>query len=211
MQLGRKVRNKVRAFLQAYGTQKVKEHLWDAEFSGGRWDCLDRTPGDFVYSHIEKSAKGGSILDLGCGSGSTSNELSANAYRDYTGIDISEVAIERARKKTDENRRTDKNQFFQSDVSTYVPTQQFDVILFRDSIYYIPRARIKAVLDRYSKYLKDDGVFVVRMWDGSDKYLGIVGTIERNFHVIEKHLSEQSSAIVLVFRHRDRRAEKDLD
>jgi SAM-dependent methyltransferase len=210
MQFAQKVRNKIRAFLQAYGTQKLKGHLWDAEFSQGRWDCLDTTPGDCVYSHIEKLANWGSILDLGCGSGSTANELGPNTYRDYTGVDISDVAISKARKRTEESGRADKNRFFKSDVSSYVPTQQFDVILLRDSIYYIPRAKIKVTLDRYSKYLKQGGVFIVRMFDGSDKYKAIVDIIESNFNIIEKHLSEQSNAVVLVFRGRVASSTEDL-
>src|SRR5262245_18919549 len=99
MYLVRKVRNIVRGFLQAYGTTKVKRHLWNTEFSRGRWDCLDRTPCDCIYPYIEKYANNGSILDLGCGSGSTGSELDAIIYRYFIGVDISDVAIEKARRR----------------------------------------------------------------------------------------------------------------
>ncbi len=174
-------------------------NLWNAEFSQARWDCLDTTVGDCVYSYIEKAATGGSILDLGCGSGSTANELSANTYRDYTGVDISDVAIDKARKRTEKNGRADKSRFFHSDISSYVPAQQFDVILFRDSIYYVARPRIRPMLDRYSKYLNQGGVFIVRM-DGGGKRGSIVEIIERNFDILEKHMHKQPDAVVLVFR-----------
>lgn len=210
MGLADRIRNITRKLLQAYGTEKVKSHLWDLEFAHGRWDCLDSTPGDCVYPFIEKYANTGSILDLGCGSGSTGNEVAATAYRNYTGVDISHVATGKAKKRTEENGRADKNGFFQSDVCSYVPTQQFDVILFRDSIYYVPRAKIGPMLDRYSKYLTLDGVFIVRMWDGRDKHRSIVDAIESKFDIIEKHVSEQSNTVILVFRHRVASSAEDL-
>jgi SAM-dependent methyltransferase len=195
------MRNQVRAFLQAYGTKKVKKSLWNTEFSQGRWDCLESSIGDLVYPYIEKYTNHGSILDLGCGSGSTGNELDSRAYADYTGVDISDVAIEKARVRTKESGRADKNNYFQSDTLSYVPTRQFDVILYRDSIYYIRRAKIKPMLERYSKYLKKGGVFIVRMWSADGKYGPIVDIIERNFEVVEKHLSDQpAKTVVMVFR-----------
>jgi SAM-dependent methyltransferase len=202
--VSQQVRNKLRAFLQAYGPRGVKRSLWNAEFSGGRWDCLESSGGDVVYPFIEKYANRGNILDLGCGSGSTGNELIVAAYSDYTGVDIADLAIEKARIKTKENCRADKNHYFQSDISTYTPTRQFDVILFRDSIYYVPPAKVRGMLERYSPYLKDDGVFIVRMWNVKGKYKLIVGTIERNFDVVEKYLSNEPSTAILVFRSRSR-------
>jgi SAM-dependent methyltransferase len=80
-------------------------------------------------------------------------------------VDISDVAVEKSRRRTEENRREDKNHYLCSDVFNYVPTGQFDVILFRDSIYYVPHGKIIAMLRRYSKYLKEGGVFIVRMWN----------------------------------------------
>ena len=200
MYLAQKVRNKLRALVQCYGTENLKSHLWNSEFSRGRWDCLEATPSDCVYPYIEKYANNGSILDLGCGSGSTGNELAENSYQDYTGVDISDVAVSKARKRTEDNGRAAKSRFFQSDVFSYVPSQQFDVILFRDSIYYIPRIKIKSMLDRYSKYLKHDGVFVVRMWDGNHKHKPIADTIESTFEIVDKHISTQPNAVVIVFR-----------
>ncbi len=100
MSLAQKMRNRMRRILQAYGPKKIKSYLWDNEFSRGRWDCLEATPGDVVYPYVERYADKGSILDLGCGSGNTGNELALSAYRDYIGIDISAVAIEKAKTRT---------------------------------------------------------------------------------------------------------------
>src|SRR5262249_14350925 len=162
----------------AYGPPCLKRRLWNHEFSSGQWDCLDSTPGDCVYPFTEKYVNGGSILDLGCGSGSTGNELDATKYQDYTGIDLSNVAIEKARRKTEENKRGEKNRYHQSDIFTYVPTKQYDVILFRDSIYYVDRAKIVGMLNRYAQYLKKEGTFLVRMWNGAERFRPIVDAIE---------------------------------
>ena len=69
----------------------------------------------------------------------------------------------------------ERNRYVQSGMFSYVATQQYDVILFGESIYHVSRGKIKAMLARYSKYLKESGDFIVRMWDGSDKYKTING------------------------------------
>jgi SAM-dependent methyltransferase len=198
--LVRKVRDKFRDLLQTHGSVKTKQRLWDSEFANGRWDCLDSTTDDCVYSRIERWAKQGSILDLGCGSGSTANEMEVDAFNEYTGVDISEVAVVKAQKRTEENGRGHKCRFFQGDVLSYEPSQKFDVILFRDSIYYIKRPQIKAVLTRYAQWLMEGGVFVVRIWDGRGKLWEFVNAIEKNFTIVEKHRDEETGAVVLVFR-----------
>jgi len=200
MYLIEKTRNVFRRALQEYGPRKIKRRLWNIEFSRGRWDCLDQTQGDCLYPFIEKHAKGGSILDLGCGSGNTGSELAADSYRDYTGVDVSDVAIEKAKKSTEKCGRADKSRFFESDILTYVPAQQFDVILFRDSLYYVPRLKLKGMLDRYSTHLRPDGVFIVRLWEAGEKYKWIVDCIVDHFAVIEKQSSEQPKSAVIVFQ-----------
>lgn len=195
-----RVQNKVRGLLLAHGPQRIKRSLWNAEFARGRWENLARTIGDCLYPSLEQYGKGGSILDLGCGSGNTGTELAANAYRDYTGVDISDVAIDKARKIAEEDGRTEKNRYIQSDIFSYEPTQQFDVILFRDSIYYVPGPKVKGMLDRYSKFLKQGGVFIVRLWTGNGKYRSTVDFVEANFEIVEKKVSGPSNTVVLVFR-----------
>jgi SAM-dependent methyltransferase len=198
MQTTSRLRNILRSLVHTYGTGGAKRYLWNVEFARGRWQCLDATPDDCVYPHIETHARNGSILDLGCGSGSTANELDETRYRDYTGVDISDIALEKARRRTEENGRTNTYRYAQSDIFSYVPGQRYDVILFRDSIYYVPWGKIQAMLDRYSTYLKDDGVFIVRMFGGTSKYKPIAEIIESGYQVVDRHESE--GAIVLVFR-----------
>jgi trans-aconitate methyltransferase len=115
-------------------------------------------------------------------------------------VDISGVAIEKARRRTEENRRAHQNRYVQSDIVSYVPTQDFDVILFRDSIYYVSRLQIAAMLHRYRRHLSPGGVFVVRMSNGTEKYSPIAHMIEHNFDVVEQHVAEQSKTLVVVFR-----------
>lgn len=210
MYIARRVVTFVQGFISSYGPSSVKKRLWDKDFSGGKWDFIDDTAGDCIYPHLEKHAQGGDILDLGCGPGNTANELANGAYRSYIGVDISEVALEKAVKRTQGNGRADKNSFVRSDFLGYTPTQDFDVILFRESLYHVPYGQVLPILKKYSKHLKKNGVFIVRLYAG-DILTGKIkfrvtrklDLLKREFDIVESCRYEQpGTPTVLVFRPR---------
>jgi SAM-dependent methyltransferase len=196
----------VQGLLKRYGPSKVKKILWDQEFSGTHWDFIDDTVGDCVYTYLEKHLKQGSILDLGCGPGNTANELPATAYTTYVGVDISEAALAKATKRTMQNGRADKNSFTCSDFLDYRPGQRFDVILFRESMYHVPLGEVKPILAHFSKYLKNEGVFIVRMntlgpnGQPKSRLTAAVGIMEAEFDVVEKSQYGPTGPTVIVFR-----------
>jgi len=195
----------VRGFLLSYGPSSLKKRFWDKDFSEGMWDFIDDTAGDCVYPHLAKYSKDGDILDLGCGPGNTACEMAIDSYRTYTGVDISEAALVKARKRTEQTGRVGKNTFAQGDFLGYQPTQQFDVILFRESMYHVPMGKVKPILDKYTKYLKEGGVFIVRMYtvkDGKRKYRpnAMIGVIEGAFEVVEKAEYADTGSTVIAFR-----------
>jgi len=213
MNLAERSVNLVVAALKSYGPSRLKKYFWDKEFSGTKWDFIDNTAGDCVYESLEKYARNGSILDLGCGPGNTANELAETVYSRYVGVDISEAALEKGRKRTVQNGRTDKNVFVQGDFVSYSPLEKFDVILFRESMYHVPMGKIKETLDRLSKYLKDGGVFIVRMYTadsdtaGKDKPrpIAMIQILETEFDIREKHRYDgERHPTVLVLRPRHR-------
>jgi SAM-dependent methyltransferase len=203
----------VRGFIMSYGPSGIKKRLWDKEFSSTKWDFIDNTSGDCVYSHLEKHAQGGDILDLGCGPGNTANELSADAYRSYVGVDISEAALAKAVKQTAENGRSEKNSFVCSDFLGYRPAKEFDIILFRESLYHIPYGQVPEILEKYSKSLKKSGVFVVRLYAGDHRPGKIKHRVKRKLDLIKREFDVVESPqydtpglpTVLVFRPRSQR------
>jgi len=196
----------VESFLKAYGPSNLKKLFWDREYSAEKWAFAYNTVGDCVYGHLEKHVANGNILDIGCGSGNTATEL-LPTYKTYLGVDISEAALAKAKRRSEECGRQDKNSFACGDFLTYVPTGKYDVILFRESMYHVPVSKIKSTLDRYSEYLKDGGVFVVRLFassqDGKSKQrpITMLGIMEAEFDVVEKcQYEEPGRPNVLVFR-----------
>jgi SAM-dependent methyltransferase len=195
----------VRGFLLSYGPESVKQRFWDREFSAGKWNFIDNTAGDCVYPHLEKYAKKGNILDLGCGPGNTATELAANAYRRYVGVDISAAALAKAAERTEACGRTGKNCFVRADFLSYEPVERFNVILFRESMYHVPVGQVRPILAKYSGHLARDGVFVVRMFmaeRGKPKYrlAKMMHRIEKDYHIVEKRQYGESGATVVVFR-----------
>jgi SAM-dependent methyltransferase len=176
----------VEGFLASYAPSFVKKRLWDRDFSVGKWDFIDNTVGDCVYAHLERHARGGDILDLGCGPGNTANELAFDAYRNYVGVDISEVALDKARKRTRECGRAEKNSFVSSDFLGYAPAQEFDVILFRESLYHVPYGQVLSILHKYSNHLKQNGVFIVRLYAGDNKTKKIKYRVKRKLDLIKR-------------------------
>jgi SAM-dependent methyltransferase len=199
-----------RGFVMSYGPAGIKKRLWDKEFSGNKWDFIDDTAGDCVYSYLEKYASNGDILDLGCGPGNTANELAANVYRSYVGVDISEAALAKAVRRSQLNDRSEKNSFVNSDFLGYNPTRTFDIILFRESMYHVPYGQVLTILQKFSKNLKSDGVFIVRLYAG-DHRPGVIKTrvtakldlIKREFDVVEsRQFDLPALPNVVVFRPR---------
>jgi trans-aconitate methyltransferase len=183
----------IRGAVQRYGTAAVKQRLWDWEFQRGHWTCLDETPDDPVYPYLSYYANGGRILDVGCGPGSAGRYLDAASYRSYVGVDISDVAIEQARRKNDRRQ----NSYVQSDAVTYCPEGLFDVISFGDSLYYIPRGQVPGMLSRYAEHLTPSGVFTVKMHD-TPSFQPFFRLIRNHFRVIAEH--HHPPVVILVFR-----------
>jgi SAM-dependent methyltransferase len=197
-----------RGFIASYGTSGIKKRLWDKEYSGTKWDFIDNTAGDCVYPYLEKYAHNGNILDIGCGPGNTANELAASVYQSYVGVDISEAALLKAVKRSLDNGRAAKNSFVNSDFLGYQPTQEFDIILFRESLYHVPYGQVLPILKKFSKNLKRTGVFIVRLYAG-DHRPGVIkrrvtakiDLIKREFDIVEsRQFDLPALPNVLVFR-----------
>jgi len=197
IQLTTKIRNSVTGLTKRWGPSGLKRELWDKEYAAGKWSHCENTKADPIYSYIEKYCRNGSILDLGCGSGNTSNELAFDSYREYVGIDISEVAIQQAAARSAKNGRLKTNRYQQSDVLSYVPNQRHNVILFRDSLHNIPRPRIKSALDRYRQFLTADGVLIARLsGDDCRDFKEIARLIESNYWVIDRYTGLDSRGVI---------------
>jgi 2-polyprenyl-6-hydroxyphenyl methylase/3-demethylubiquinone-9 3-methyltransferase len=185
--------------IKGWASTRAKARLWDSEFASGQWTYLEQTADDPIYRYLEKYTAGGSLLDLGCGSGNTGNELDRTKYSSYTGTDISAVAVQKARLRTKQNGRQAQNEYICAPIEAFVPSRTYDVILFRESIFYVPRRRIKPVLRLYARYLAPRGAFIVRMCD-RDKYKPIVKLIYEHYQMVDKCLLENTKDIILVFR-----------
>jgi SAM-dependent methyltransferase len=185
------------------GPRSLKQAIWDREHSRGQWDW-DRDVNrplrqrDIVYEVLEGNCADASILDLGCSNGYTGRMIAGN-FREYFGLDISEVAIEAARRDfATDPERGPKSRFETGDILNFIPPKKFSIILFSDCLPYFPFPQVKRILRRYSEFLVPDGIFVVRLYD-RNKYRAIVEHIEGAYRVVGKVSRGDSDGLVLTF------------
>lgn len=92
------------------------------------------------------------------------------------------------------------------------------MILFRESMYHVPIGKVKTILDRYSQFLTDDGVFIVRLYlagpQGKKRYRprAVIRIIENDFEVVEKAENKDLYATTItVFRPRLRTVKTQIE
>jgi 2-polyprenyl-6-hydroxyphenyl methylase/3-demethylubiquinone-9 3-methyltransferase len=118
-------------------------------------------------------------LDVGCGEGILLERLGSNAYSRFVGVDISETAIARARKKC-----FDRSFFTQADAADYVTDETFDAIIFNEVLYYFPDP--VAMAHKYRAWLKPDGLMITSLYARSDRARAIGRLLRKNFRTVDE-------------------------
>lgn len=115
---------------------------------------------------------GSAVLDLGCGCGvPVARELDAAGY-DVTGVDISDVQIERAR------RLVPRAAFLRCDfVDLVFEDDSFDAVACFYALIHVPRPEQPVLLERVACWLRPGGVLLATVgntaWTGTqDSWLG---------------------------------------
>lgn len=123
---------------------------WDAEYAAGVLDHYGAFVQQARYSalvgYLETLAPN-TILDVGCGVGLLRERVEHLAFKHFTGIDPSEIAIEKAT-----NRGYDRTTFA---VGTEPNGERYDAIVCNEMLYYA--ADLDHLLEVLSRSLTDGG------------------------------------------------------
>jgi 2-polyprenyl-3-methyl-5-hydroxy-6-metoxy-1,4-benzoquinol methylase len=155
----------IRARILPAGSLGIPDARWNREYGCGTWDFLGTTRELARYSVIAGYCRhlkpGARVLDVGCGAGVLASWLTGAPISSYFGIDLSEVAIDQARRAN-----VGAAQFAVADASTFVPAQVFDVIVFNEMLYYLdkPEEHVR----RFARALAPDGLLIVSIFYHDD-------------------------------------------
>lgn len=141
---------------------------WNHQYGKGLWDGLKALNevarfsvivGYVKYLKPYQAGQGPEILEIGCGEGLLQQRLQSQNYTRFVGLDISDLAIQKAAADAGDNKCT----YLVADMDVYEPTGQFDLIIFNEVIYYSKHPL--ETLQRLATYLKPDGLLLVTIND----------------------------------------------
>jgi SAM-dependent methyltransferase len=180
-------------FAWRFGWKKLRSQAFDAKYRSGDWSFGDDGSGALA-SVIRDYLNKGDLLIMGCGGASILKDFQTDEISSSLGIDLSEEAIRLA------NRFASKNiTFYVADMMTFKSPHAVDVILFSESLYYIPENKQQLLLRQLSADLKPSGAFIVTLAE-SKRYKGMLDSIRHHFCVLEDRTFSGSARHLLVFR-----------
>lgn len=127
-------------------------------------------PNRFLVAEVAELPPG-RALDLACGEGQNGIWLASLGWA-VTGVDYSEVAIEKARARAEREGVT--AEFVSADLLDYVPEPSaYDLVLLL--YFHLPPAELRTVLSRAQAALADGGTVVVLGHDRTNLTDGVGG------------------------------------
>lgn len=145
---------------------RLERRLWNGQYVAGRWERSDRPPRTLEL--VAQLCAGGRLVELGCGEASVPRQLPAGAFSDYMGVDISDVAISRARAQTAEAGVRGCT-FLRADIANWEGTRDATLILAEECLYYLDPSAMRSLLDRCLTSLAPGGSILAVVHD-ADKH-----------------------------------------
>lgn len=105
MSLTSRARDQLRFAAYATGLRSARHvyqwpsDAWEREWKQGDWDYMAdpaEVPRYALLAGLITSVHPGSVLDIGCGTGTLRSHLRDDAFTSYLGVDLSETAVHRA-------------------------------------------------------------------------------------------------------------------
>jgi SAM-dependent methyltransferase len=121
------------------------------------WDGPEFNRNNGIAQHeraLKFRAGPGIALDVGCGSSGRIIDLLRKSGLEAEGLDLSSEMLRLAR------RRHPDVQFYQADICTWVMPRKYDFISAWDSIWHVPLAQQRSVIQKLCAGLKPGGVFI---------------------------------------------------
>ncbi len=146
-----------------FGNTTLRAWSLNDQYRRGHWEALAAGRRSEVVELVERLADGGFVVELGCGEGHLIRTVDPASYDRYLGLDISEVAIEAARRDPPPRCR-----FEVQDLSTWVGTNGADLIISEESLYYLRPATRELLLQRCGRSITPDGAVLVTFSDGAE-------------------------------------------
>lgn len=127
--------------------------------------------GAWIDELVAALPPGASVLDIGCGAGVPTDRLLTDAGMRVTGVDISQVQIDRAR------RLVPAATFVRRDIVDFeIAPDTFDAVVSLYALIHMPLADQRDLLARAFAGLRPGGLLLAivghRPWQGIEDYLG---------------------------------------
>lgn len=168
----------------------------EANYQSGKWLFLRNSAQPEMVALVETYAKRGRILDVGCGTGALAAAISPERYFHYHGIDLTKAGIDYAKQ-----RRLFHATFELADIHRFQDLQQYDLIVFEETLYYVNPLKRRTLLRTYASMLADGGTILVTLAD-PNRFESLMNMIKHDYAVIEDRPFQNSRRRLLVFTRR---------
>ncbi|MFM2231033.1 MAG: hypothetical protein RL607_2291 [Bacteroidota bacterium] len=138
-----------------------KRLTWNYKYAIGKWKKMGTEADRYqaIVAYIQKSSTTPlRILDLGCGYGALLNYLPKDKYTFYLGVDLSDTAILKARKKKYPNAV-----FKVADLHQFKTEEKFDLLVLNEVLYYLDNRM--EVVKQLSLFTTPNAKMIVSLYD----------------------------------------------
>jgi SAM-dependent methyltransferase len=167
----------------------VRREDWDRRYAAAE-NVWSAKPNRFLVAEVAELSPG-RALDLACGEGQNAIWLAGLGWA-VTGVDFSEVAIEKARARAD--REAVDVDFRCADLLEYEPERgSYDLVLLL--YFHLPPDGLRLVLGRARTALAEGGTIVVLGHDRSNMTDGVGGPSDPSIHYTPAEIARELTGL----------------